>query len=73
MAQELEKFNVQVYTWNGRESVRLGMGLVGEGYNSIHLDPPSKPTVITYKLDGITVATLTIVYSGEDIESVTRS
>jgi len=45
-------------------------------YDYVLLDPPAKPTTITYKTGGAggtTVATLTLTYVGDDVESVTRS
>ncbi len=50
--------------------------LVPKVYDYIDLSPPSLPTTVIYKQggsSGTTVATLTIVYSGTDISSVTRS
>jgi hypothetical protein len=45
-------------------------------YDSVVMDPPDKPTTITYRTGGPTgtvVATLTLVYSGDDVASITRS
>jgi hypothetical protein len=45
-------------------------------YDAIVLDPPAKPTTVTYKVggtSGTTVATLTLTYSGDDVATVTRS
>jgi hypothetical protein len=45
-------------------------------YDSIVLDPPDKPTTITYRTggpSGTVIATLTLTYSGDDVASVTRS
>jgi hypothetical protein len=54
----------------------IGMTPPANAYDTVIMDPPSKPATITFKLggvDGDTVATLTVVYSGNDIQSVTRS
>jgi hypothetical protein len=43
-------------------------------YDSIVMDPPAKPTTITYKIGGVsgtTVRTVTIAYDGDDVSSVT--
>ena len=45
-------------------------------HDYVVMDPPSQPTTIIYKkggASGTVVATLTIVYSGTDVVSVTRS
>lgn len=50
--------------------------LVPKIYDYISLSPASLPTTVVYKTggaSGTTVATLTIVYSGTDISTVTRS
>lgn len=50
-----------------------GLTPAAGSYDNIVLDPPAKPTTITYKLGETTVATLTLTYSGDDIETITRS
>lgn len=58
------------------ETVTAIAGLVTEPYNYISLSPASLPTTIVYKrggASGTTVATLTLTYSGTDVETVTRS
>jgi len=53
-----------------------GSALITEEYDYILLDPPEKPTTIIYKKGGAsgkTVATLTIVYSGGDMVSITKT
>jgi hypothetical protein len=47
--------------------------LVPKEYDSIELSPANQPTTILYKLAGLTVATLTLTYSGSDISSVVRT
>lgn len=50
--------------------------LVPKQFDYIHLDPPSQPTTITYKIggaSGTTVAVLTLTYSGTDVATVTRT
>ena len=49
-------------------------GLGTANYDHISLSPPDKPTTITYRKDGSAgtiVKVLTIIYSGNDISSVT--
>jgi hypothetical protein len=50
-----------------------GGKLVPQNFDEIGMDVPSKPTIITYKLKGATIATLTLSYSGNDISGVVRS
>ena len=50
-----------------------GGKLVPQNFDSIELTPASQPTSIVYKLNGLTVATLTVTYDGSDIASVVRS
>lgn len=50
--------------------------LVPKAYDYIYMSPAAQPTTVIYKIGGsggTTVATLTITYSGTDIESVTRT
>lgn len=47
--------------------------LVPKEYDGIELSPANQPTTITYKLGGVTVATLTLTYSGSDITTITRT
>lgn len=57
-------------------SAVLSSSIVPFEYDYISLSPPSLPTTIVYKTggaSGTTVATLTIVYSGTDISTITRS
>lgn len=42
-------------------------------YDSIELDPPSKPTTITYRKGSDVVAVITLAYSGDDVQMVTRT
>jgi len=42
-------------------------------YDSLELDPPNKPTTITYKKGADTVAIITLTYVGEDVATVTRT
>lgn len=54
----------------------IASSLVPLEYDYISLTPPSQPTTIVFKsggASGTTVATLTIVYSGTDISTVTRT
>lgn len=51
----------------------LGGGIPPSGYDYIDLSPANKPTTITYKSGGSggsTVATLTLTYSGNDVQTV---
>jgi hypothetical protein len=81
-----DTFPSQQYGWDGSApkkilvgadgSINVIAGLIPKNYDYIYLDPPSKPTTVTYKnggSGGTTVATLTIAYSGDDIQSITRS
>jgi hypothetical protein len=48
-------------------------GIIPVGYDNIVLDPPAKPTTITYKKGSDVVAVLTITYDGDDIATVSRA
>jgi hypothetical protein len=50
-----------------------GGKLVPQNFDTIELSPADQPTSVVYKLNGVTVATLTITYSGTDISSVVRA
>jgi hypothetical protein len=65
-------------TGNGEQAVEITDGLAPAPgtYDSVVMDPPDKPTTIAYRTGGPTgtvVATLTLVYSGDDVASITRS
>lgn len=54
----------------------VSSGLVPPLYDYIELSPANQPTSIVFKQGGsggTTVSTLTITYSGSDIETVTRT
>lgn len=68
MSQTQEQLNVL-------KGIRQEAGLLkGFQYDEIDFSPSSAaPTTITYKLLGVTKATLTLTYSGSDITSIVRS
>lgn len=47
--------------------------IVPASYDYISMSPAASPTTVLYKKNGITIATLTIAYSGTDISSITRT
>ena len=84
--QQVDTLPAQMYGWDGSSPVRIRAdsygGIITAGelvpyyFDYISLSPPSLPTTIVYKVGGsggTTVATLTVVYSGVDIASVTRT
>lgn len=59
---------------NGSVYQEIVSGLVNQPYNSIDLSyTGTNLTGVTYKLNGVTVVTLVLGYSGSTLTSVTRS
>ncbi len=66
------------YHWNGTNWERdTASPLIPANYDYVAMDPSSAaPTTMTFKVggaSGTTIATLTLVYSGTDIVSISRT
>jgi len=73
--QQIDTLPIQMYGWDGSKPVRLGLDSLNPGftlpkYDTIETDSETRPTSVVYKNGGVTVATLTITYSGGGVSIV---
>lgn len=72
--QQIDTLPVQMYGWDGKP-VRFGIEQFNPGfsipeYDEIDADSMTKPTSVVFKNGGVTVATLTMTYTGAGVNIV---